>query len=176
MPEHDEAVEHSEADRVDGEEIDGRDVFHVVLQERSPSLRGWPSTTNPVLPDRGFGDVDAEQSKLIPDPWHAPGWIVAGHLANEFSDLKRDLRSSTSLRSGSPSPVEAEALIVPSDHGLGLDDDEGGTPVRPEARQPDPEDSIAPPEPWTLSGSLEHGELVSEGEVHGGQQKPAQNQ
>ena len=33
VPEHDEAVEHSEVDRVNVEEIDRGDVLHVVLQE-----------------------------------------------------------------------------------------------------------------------------------------------
>ena len=33
VPEHDEAVEHSEADRVNGEEVDRGDVLYMVLQE-----------------------------------------------------------------------------------------------------------------------------------------------
>ncbi len=165
MAEHDEAVEYSETDRVNGEEVDGCDVFHMVLQKRSPGLRRWLSRTKPVFPDRGFSDIDTEQSKLIADPWRAPGWVVARHLANEFSNIKRDLRSPDWLRSGLPSPVEAEALVVPSDYGFWFDDDKVGTPVDPEARQPDPDDPIGLPESRTLGGALEHGDLMTKGEV-----------
>ncbi len=87
---------------------------------------------DPVLPDRGLGHVNAQQSKLILDPWNAPGRVVARHLADEFSELKRDLRSSGSFRSGQPSPVELEAWVVPSDDRLRLDDDERRTPTRPD--------------------------------------------
>ena len=117
---------------MNGEEVDGCDVFDVVLQERSPGLKWRLSATNSVLPDRGFSHVDAEQSKFIPDPWNAPSRVVARHSPDEFSDLKRDLRSSGSLRSGLPSPVEAEALVMTSDDCLGPVDDEAGTPVGPD--------------------------------------------
>ena len=65
--------------------------------------------------------------------------------------------------------ADGDALVMPSDHGPGLDDDEAGTPACPEPGEPDPEDPIRLPEPWTLAGSLEHGELVTEGEVLHGQ-------
>ena len=87
---------------------------------------------DPVMRDRGLGHVNAQQSTLILDPWGAPGRVVARHLLDEFSELKRDLRSSGSFRSGQPSPVEREALGVPSDDRLGLDDDERRTPTRPD--------------------------------------------
>ena len=40
------------------------------------------------------------------------------------------------------SRVEAEALAVPADHGLGLDDDQDFPPARPELVECDPEGAI----------------------------------
>ena len=54
---------------------------------------------------------------------------------------------------------------MPSDHGVRLDDDEGGTPADPEPGQPDPEDAVAAAEPWTAGPSLKDGNLLPEGEV-----------
>lgn len=77
MSEHDEAVKYSEADGVNGEEIDRGDFLEVVVDEGLPGL--WRRTlyADPILPDRGRSDMDAEQRKLILDPWCTPGRIVA---------------------------------------------------------------------------------------------------
>ena len=42
-----------------------------------------------------------------------------------------------------PSPVEPEALALPFDHGLGLDDKQYGLPVGPKLRQYNPKQVIA---------------------------------
>ncbi len=54
---------------------------------------------------------------------------------------------------------------MPPDDGLRLDEDEAGTPVRPEPRQASPEESIATAEPGSIDTSLQNGELLPEGEI-----------
>jgi len=66
-------------------------------------------------------------------------------------------------------PEELEALLVPPDDRFRLDDDEDGTPVRPEAGQPSPEDSVTVSEPWTLGLMLQDRELLAESKVFGSQ-------
>ena len=68
--------------------------------------------------------MNAQQCELISNSWDAPDRIVTRDLPDEFSDLKRNLRSPGSLRSGEPSPIEPEALMMPFDHGVGLDNNE----------------------------------------------------
>ena len=124
MSEHDEAVEHSEADRVNGEKIDRGDVRHVVFHERSPRLGRWLLAADPVLPDRGFRHLNAQKCELILDPRNTPGRIVLRLTSDQISYLKRNLRSPGPLFSGKPSPIELKALAVPSDHSIRLDNNE----------------------------------------------------
>ena len=77
------------------------------------------------------------------------------------------------LGARSPTPVELEALPVPTNHGLavdtvtcfGPDEDQGRSPTVPESGEPDPEDSIGWSEPRALLHFPVDSELLSEGEV-----------
>ena len=53
-----------------------------------------------------------------------------------------------------PSPVVLEALQVPPDHGLGLDDDEAFSPPVPGSGQPKPEDAVLGFLPWAFGPSV----------------------
>jgi hypothetical protein len=55
------------------------------------------------------------------DARSAPKWIRSRHLANEISDLLRDLWPS-SHPAALPPPMEPESPSVPPDDRLGLDD------------------------------------------------------
>lgn len=54
---------------------------------------------------------------------------------------------------------------MPGEDGGGLDDDEAGAPVGPEAGQPNPEDPVPSRQMGSDHGSLEDEELMAEGEV-----------
>ncbi len=64
-----------------------------------------------------------------------------------------------------PSPVQPEALLVPTDDRFRLDDYEGGAPIRPETGQPSPEDPVPFPEPRPFRALLQDRELLPEGEI-----------
>ena len=64
-----------------------------------------------------------------------------------------------------PSPVVLEALPVPPDHGLGLDDDEAFSPPVPGSGQPKPEDAVLGFLPWTFGPSVEDDELSTESQI-----------
>ena len=65
--------------------------------------------------------------------------------------------------------MQAEALVVPADPGVGLDDRQDKAPASPEPRQPYPEDAVALPQWWALGFELQDGKLLAEGEVLGGE-------
>ena len=54
---------------------------------------------------------------------------------------------------------------MPTDHRLGLHDDQGRTPVSPRVREQHPKQSISRTEWRTLDRALEHRQLLSEGQV-----------
>ena len=76
------------------------------------------------------------------------------HLTDELSDFVGDRRSARWLRSALPTPVEAEALPVPAEDGLRLDEDESATPSGPELGEPDPHESIGGPKQDAPSRAL----------------------
>src|SRR5258706_4901738 len=84
------------------------------LGRRSPSPRH-------ILCNGGLSDIDAELEKLAMDPWCAPQWVGETDLANELTDLQRDLRAAAA-RSCFPAPIRSEAGTMPADHGLRPDD------------------------------------------------------
>jgi hypothetical protein len=53
----------------------------------------------------------------------APQGILTRDFADQVSDLPIQLGTSYLARSGLPTPVHPEALAMPFDHRLGLDDD-----------------------------------------------------
>ena len=60
-------------------------------------------------------------------------------------------------------PVETKTGAVPSDDGLGFDDNEDVCPARPKVLQRGPEQPVKGGQRWPRSFALEHGDLLSEG-------------
>jgi len=58
--------------------------------------------------------------------------------------------------------VPAKPLVVPSDYGIGLHEDQGGAPVPATLRQEDPKQPIRRAETWTCDRSLQHRQLLTE--------------
>src|SRR5438128_515287 len=75
----------------------------------------------------------------------APEGIGEGHGADELGDLRIDGRATGSTASRLPVPERAEALPVPANHGLRLNDIERFAPPCPPLREPHPEDASRRP-------------------------------
>ena len=54
---------------------------------------------------------------------------------------------------------------MPSDDGLGLDEQDGIRPAAPQAGEQDPEQTVGGSQPWPRRGALEDGQLVAQREV-----------
>ena len=116
-----------------------------------------------VLRNGGLADIDPELQELAMDTGSAPEWVGHGYLTNQFSNFTRHRWSSRPSISALPSPVQPEPLLVPADDGLRLDDEEGSTPLRPDAAEDIPEGSISPAKGWSGRIALKDLDLVTEG-------------
>src|SRR6266436_1359748 len=114
------------------------------------------------------------------DARRAPEWVGEGHGADELGDLQIDGRTTGSTASRLPAPERAEALPVPANHGLRLNDLERLVPPCPPLREPQPEDAVEETDPRSLGAAAEQGELLSQrqvlkNEVGAGLQRSAQS-
>src|SRR5271169_1652748 len=102
------------------------------------------------------------------NPWSTPARIRQTHLANQNDDLARNRRSPLRV-AAFPSPVQSESSPVPSNHSFGFNDHQCGSPVAPETREPNPQESIRGPqtEASVATGSLENRELMPQGKILG---------
>jgi len=108
-----------------------------------------------VLRDCGLADLDAQLEELSVDSRRAPQWVDRRHLADQLTHFSRHSRPTWPAVAILPSPVEAEAFAVPADDRLGLDDEQGSTPVGPEAAEDIPERSVSPSKRRSATISLE---------------------
>jgi hypothetical protein len=63
-----------------------------------------------------------------------------------------------------PGPEKSESFPVPAEDRFRFYQDEGGPPIHPRARQPDPEEASGVGEFRPFDGALQHTELVAEGQ------------
>ncbi len=130
---HDEDVNDGEEGRELDQEVAGTKLLCMVADEGAPSLISSrrPLPGDHVAADGAGGVVDAElRRKLFGNPVLAPLGMVAGDAPDEGDVLGRNV-GSPDRPPGFAAPEDPEALSVPTDHGLRLDDDERAGPVRP---------------------------------------------
>lgn len=139
---HEPDVEHLEANRRNDQEVHGRDHVAMVSKECGPSLplviasiSFWEVTRHGCNADR-----ESQLLELGLDSSRTPR-ILAGEAMNKLAKLRRDGRSSGSSRRDRP-PVAPKALAMPSDHGLGSDNDERRSPSGPNSEKGNPESAI----------------------------------
>src|SRR5215468_10047420 len=101
----------------------------MVVEERSPGLRGWTSTTaRHVTSDGGLGDGKSQFQQLTMDSRRAPTQVGASHFANEATQ-RSVLSWASERRTRFPPPEDTKAVPMPADDSLGFDDEEGTAPV-----------------------------------------------
>src|SRR2546425_6183976 len=95
----------------------------------------------------------------------APEGIGEVQGADELGDLRIDGRTTGSPASRLPVPERAEALPVPANHGLRLNDMERFAPPCPPLREPQPEDAVEETDPRSLGAAAEQGDLLAQRQV-----------
>jgi hypothetical protein len=89
---------------------------------------GWQPEVNPELRKLG---LDLPSTPVI----------LGGHPGDQGLGLLRD-RRTTGAGPRDPAPVAAECLAVPTNDGLRPHQDQGGSPLRPDAREGHPKGSV----------------------------------
>src|SRR5262245_33592526 len=112
-----------EPNGLDGEEVDGRELRNVILEERPPRLRWWFRASDHVLGNRSLRDLNIQLHQLAVDPGCAPNRVLAAHGSNQIADLFRNWRSSGLSVPNLPSPIPTKSLTMPADDGFRHDDD-----------------------------------------------------
>jgi hypothetical protein len=142
----------------------GHQSRHVIVQERSPRLRGWSPMTPHVLSDAGLADVDAEFEEFALDTWRAPQRVLSVQPSDQFAHVVWNRWPSRPPASPLPLPKQPKARAMPRDDGGRLGDDEGGSPFGPGATKPPPEEPIRRGQLGSLHRTLEDTELVTQRE------------
>src|SRR4030095_10893284 len=123
--EDDEDEEDAEASSGYGKEVDGDQVSDVVGEERPPGLRGLRAPLRHEAGDGALRDADAELQELCVDAGSTPQRIRLGHFHDESGDLGIDGRAASEGPPREMGPVLAEASALPSQDGVGRQDDQG---------------------------------------------------
>jgi hypothetical protein len=166
MSEDDKNKEHAQACGGDGEEVEGDEVPHMVVEERPPRLRRAGAPPLWHKPRHGaLGDVEAELQELAMDSGGAPKWVGSGHSGDQGPDLDIDGWPTSGGPSREFGPVLAEATPLPPQDGVRRHNDESLPPAGPDSGQRDPQHAINRVELRSGHRSLVHGKLPAEGEV-----------
>ena len=130
-----EAIEQPESGGWDNEEVTRRRATQMVAQKRHPRLTrpSLAADSLEVSPDRPFRDFKAELHELAVNPRRPPQGIGLTHGSDEIPYGGIDGGTSESLRAAFPGPIQPEALPVPTDDGLGLNNEESLRLVTPDS-------------------------------------------
>ena len=102
-----------------------------------------------------FGNVEAQLSQLRAHPWASPATILESYPADQAAKLTVDSRSTAARRFRLPSPEQAKATSMPTNHRIRLNDDESASPMGPQLRHHHPERPVQGAErrPWNAQPS-----------------------
>ena len=114
----------------------------MIVEKSSPGLRGWFPIADHVLAEGSLGNADAQFLKFAMASRCSPKRVLSTQFSDEFSRVLGEGGPSSSSVADLPCPVPAESLAVPSDHSIGLNDDQRRAPTPPDFGQPNPQTSI----------------------------------
>jgi hypothetical protein len=108
--------------------------------------------------------LNAQLGEFGLNAWAAPRGVGLPHLPYQRDEVAVEGGSSIAY-ARFPTPEEAKAKAMPSDHGLGLEEDQGVWPLWPEAPKANPKEPVGGAEFRFARLSFEDCELMSERQV-----------
>jgi len=161
----DEDVVTAKPEIADLDEIAGPDRCSLLAKEGGPTLaiRRHGEDLAQVPPDGSLCDGDAQFEEFASDALSAPQTVLGRHAANEVDDLGRQARGTRWLSPGAPLPPQPEAISVPAQKRIGLDEHEGVAPVREHRREGHQEGAFRGAKLRLLAASGGNQEFVGEG-------------
>ena len=112
------AVEYTECDGRDREEVHCRNQFPVITQEGEPAfgLLGISRGSAHPAGDRSFTDIETQHQEFAMNARRAPGWVLRHHPEDQISDFFRDPVSSSWLVGlRDQAPIQLEACAMPTE-------------------------------------------------------------
>ena len=166
MFDHEQAVQHSEAQGGHGEEVQRHDGLAVIPQEGPPALSRItaPLKHSEVPRDGSLREHEAKFQKLTVNLGSSPASIFLRHPLNQFTDFESEPVPATCGSARTPAPIQPESGAMPSDHCLRLHDQQHFGPARPELPQHGPEQTVHAIQFWTGPFAFQHGYLLAQGE------------
>lgn len=134
----------------------------MIVEERSPGLRGRLSASDHVLADTGLTDMDAKLQQFAMNVGSSPKRIFAAQHANQLANLFGDRGAAELAAANLPAPEQTKALAMPANDSGGLHDERTGLPTLPDAAEPRPQDTISRGQFWALHGALQDTDLMTE--------------
>jgi hypothetical protein len=145
------AVEHTEVDCWNREEVHRSDGLPMISKEREPTIgwRGMPRSSFHPAGNGSLGDIEPEHEKLAMDSRRAPRRIFINHPEDHVSNFLRDsFPPKRAAGSGDRTPIKGESYSVPPDHSVRGHDDQGLFPIGPEPSRKNPEELIERSNSW----------------------------
>ena len=160
------AAQHAKGQSGHGEEVHGREDVAVIVQKSSPELSGMSGRRQrPDIAGHGtLGEDEAEFEEFTVNSGATPGGSLLGPTPNENAKLGMDLGPAPPLGARSKAPEQSKTSPMPSDHGLGFDDDQDVVPGRPEPAERYPKQPILDAQPRARILSLQYAELLAKGQ------------
>ncbi len=168
MANNEEAVENTESDRRDREEVHRRNRLAMILQEGQPAPRRLGISGGALHPtgDGSLRDLEAQHEKFAVDAGSTPSRVLVDHAEDQGPDLFRELFSTNLLSHfREEAPVHAEASPVPTDHGLRGDDNKRSLPGGPKPASEHPEEFVERAELGPGMLALQYGELLPKRQI-----------
>src|ERR1022692_4360114 len=93
VADHEEAIEHAERDRRDGEEIHSGDRFPMVAQKREPTPGWFGISRRPAHPagNGSLRDIKTQHEELTVDARRSPSRILGHHSEDQLANFFRSL-------------------------------------------------------------------------------------
>jgi len=110
--------------------------------------------------------VDSEFHEFTTDALHAPEAVLPGHLLDQRDGFGGDPGAPTPVAGLEP-PEQPEALAMPAQERIGLEDEDGFLPSPDPAGEEDEPRAIGWGESWLVNLAVEDDELLAEERVLG---------
>jgi len=129
-------------------------------------VRTCPSPAYDLVPELPVGsqNLTGATRRPVDAGRRTPRRIRTPHVANQLPDRRIDSRS-TAPGPAPPTPIGAESLAMPVRDRSWLDENECSAPARPDAPEPDPEESVTVPELDAPRLPTEYRQLLAESDV-----------
>ena len=112
------------------------------IQKASGGASEWARRVRELRNEEGYQILSHKDQQFPVDSRCSPERVRQAHPAYKVSKFLRHFRSPWCAASAYPPPIQAESPAMPGEHCLGLYDQEGRTPARPVAGEPNPKHAV----------------------------------